>query len=108
MALEESGDFAVVWSSEGSSGTDSSATSIQSQRYASDGSPVAGEFQINTLTGGSQFSPSMALDADGEFVVTWTSSASLGTDRSYLSVQKTPAKLIFADGFESGDTGAWK
>ncbi len=104
-----------MWQSDGSAGTDSSgssATSIQGRRYASDGSTVGGEFQVNTYTTDVQSrSGVVALGADGDFVVVWESEGSSGTDSSDRSVQgqrfRTPAPPIFADGFESGDTTAW-
>ena len=51
----------------------SSPWTIQAQRYASDGSPVGSEFQVNTYTFNEQTSPSVAMDADGDFVVAWQS-----------------------------------
>ncbi len=71
MSLDADGDFVVVWFSYGSGGTDSSSISVQGQRYASDGSTVGGEFQVNTYTTSSQKDPSVSLDADGDFVVVW-------------------------------------
>ncbi len=49
----------------------------------------------------------VALAADGDCVVVWDSEGSGGTDTDGRSIQKTPARLIFADGFESGDAAAW-
>ena len=107
VAVRPGGDFLVVWTSEGSNGPDTSSGSIQLQYYAADGSPVGGETLVNTVTGGGQSWPSIALDPDGDFVIAWGSQTSAGTDQYLGSIQKTPAKLIFADGFESGDTSAW-
>ena len=112
VALDADGDFVVVWQSRGSGGTDSSEYSIQGQRYASDGSTVGGEFQVNTYTTYSQAGPSVALDADGDFVVVWNSAGSDDTDSDGASIQGQRyagifAARIFADGFESGDTTAW-
>jgi hypothetical protein len=87
VALDAAGDFVVVWASFGSAGTDSSGYSVQGQRYASDGSAVGGEFQVNTHTPSSQDHPAVALDADGDFVVVWSSFGSAGTDSSNFSVQ---------------------
>ncbi len=106
VALDTDGDFVVVWHSYGSSGADD-LFSIQGRRYASDGSPVGAEFQVNTYTTSHQRYPSVALSADGDFLVVWNSLGSGGTDTDGYSVQKTPAKLIFTDGFESGGTAAW-
>ncbi len=87
VAADPGGDLVVVWRSGGSSGTDTSLTSIQGQRYASDGSPQGGEFQINTYTMNNQFNPAVAVDADGDFVVVWDSSGSSDTDTSASSIQ---------------------
>jgi hypothetical protein len=42
------GSFVVAWDSFGSSGTDTSDQSIQGQRFASDGTPMGSELQVNT------------------------------------------------------------
>ncbi|MCG8455583.1 MAG: hypothetical protein MI919_04825, partial [Holophagales bacterium] len=54
-----------------------------------DGSAVGAEIQVNTYTTSFQDSPSVAVDADGDFVVVWTSNGSDGTDNSSYSIQKT-------------------
>ena len=87
VAVDADGDFVVVWQSVGSAGSDSLETSVQGQRYASDGSPLAGEFQVNTYTTSSQIYPAVAMDSDGDFVVVWWSVGSAGTDSSSTSVQ---------------------
>jgi hypothetical protein len=132
VALDSDGNFVVVWTSYGSSGTDTSAPSIQGQRYDAIGAPVGGEFQINTYTTGRQLDPSVAADSQGSFLVVWTSYGSEGTDTSISSIQGqrydtmgapvggefqintyTTGKgqrfttSFFADGFEAADTTAW-
>ena len=87
VAIDAGGDFVVVWHSDGSAGTDSSLDSIQGQRYASDGSAVGAELQLNTYTSSYQIRPTVAIEDDGDFVVTWTSYGSSGTDTSGESVQ---------------------
>jgi hypothetical protein len=81
------GDFVVVWGSDGSSGTDTSATSVHGQRYASDGSTQGGQFQINTYTTSQQDIPRVAVAPDSGFVVVWTSFGTFETDTSTTSVQ---------------------
>ncbi len=90
-----------------SSGTDTSSDSVQGQHFASDGSPVGGEFQINTYTTSHQQGPALSITGGGNFVVVWSSWGSASTDTHHNSIQKAMPPLIFADGFESGDTGAW-
>jgi hypothetical protein len=87
VASDANGAFVMVWSSEGSSGTDTGSLSIQGQRYAPDGSAQGAQFQVNTWTTGDQRNASVAADADGDFVVVWEGIGSYGTDSSYRSIQ---------------------
>ncbi|MEO1088957.1 MAG: SdrD B-like domain-containing protein, partial [Acidobacteriota bacterium] len=81
------GSFVVVWGSERSNGDDNDPSSVQLQRYASDGSPVGGEQQVNTLTTNSQNRPDVAAAPDGGFWITWESDVSAGDDTSSDSIQ---------------------
>ena len=87
VAYDSQSDFIVVWWSFGSSGTDTSDGSVQGQRYNARGTPVGGEFQINTYTTNRQSLPAVAADSAGNFVVVWQSAGSSGTDASGYSVQ---------------------
>jgi hypothetical protein len=60
--------------------------SIQAQRYASNGSTLGGEFQVNTVVSDYQYTPSVAAH-NGKFVVAWSGVGTLGTDTSSLSLQ---------------------
>ena len=102
------GGFVVVWESFGSSGSDDEGGSIQGQRYASDGSTVDDQFQVNTYTTSSQSRPAVGSDGAGGFVVVWHSDGSSGSDYDSYSIQgQRYGPPIFEDGFESGDTSAW-
>ncbi len=87
VAVGPSGGFVVAWQSHGSSGTDTSASSVNARRYQSDGTPVGGEFQVNSYTTNSQRYPAVAVDSGGGFVVVWESLGSSGTDASGSSIQ---------------------
>ena len=87
VAMDADGDFVVVWESVGSSGTDSDSYSIQAQRYNSSGVAQGGQFQVNTYTTSQQVDATVAMDADGDFVVAWRSDGSSGTDTDSLSIQ---------------------
>ncbi len=95
VSADAGGDFVVVWQSDGSGDTDSSSLSVQGQRYASDGTPIDAEFQVNTITPNDQYSPSVSADADGDFVVAWNSTGMTGTDTSGSSIQ---AQRFASDG----------
>jgi hypothetical protein len=68
VEMDADGDFVVLWNSYGSAGTDGSSNSIQGQRYNSVGTAQGGQFQVNTYTTDYQYNPSVAMDADGDFV----------------------------------------
>ncbi len=87
VAMAPGGDFVVVWESVGSDNGDSSSTSIQGQRYASNGDALGGQFRVNTYTLNNQQTPSVAVDPDGDFVVVWHGSGSDNGDSSGSSVQ---------------------
>ena len=68
-AMDADGDYIIVWGGEGQGDTDG----IFGQRYNADGTTAGAEFKVNTYTTSSQRLPSVAMDADGDFVVTWQS-----------------------------------
>jgi len=110
VALDALGNFIVVWESSGSYGTDSSDQSIQAQLFDASGSPVGGQFQVNSYTTNKQQSPvASSLDPEGNFVVVWGSQGSAGTDPNDWSVQaqRFASRAVLVDSFESGDLSAW-
>ena len=70
IAMDADGDFVIAWASDGQDGN---LTGIYAQRYTADGSTAGSEFLVNTETSDAQFSPSIAIDADGDFVIAWSS-----------------------------------
>jgi hypothetical protein len=71
LAVEDDGDFVVVWSSEGQ-GQYGTLPGVFGQRFAATGIRRGGEFQINTSTTSSQTEPDVAVRSGGEFVVVWS------------------------------------
>ncbi|MCA9099207.1 MAG: hypothetical protein KDA36_12515, partial [Planctomycetaceae bacterium] len=69
IAMDADGDYVVTWSSDGQNGL---AYGIYAQRYNAAGVPQGAEFQVSSSTTISQKSPSIAMDADGDFVITWS------------------------------------
>lgn len=70
VAVDAAGNFVVVWQSEGQDGA---GAGVFGRRFDPAANPVANEFQINQYTFGDQDDPAVAMDADGDFVVTWVS-----------------------------------
>ncbi len=69
VALPDGG-FVVVWMSRDLVG---GGWDVYGQRYDAAGQPVGGELQINDVTAGTQYYPSIAVSDDGSFLVTWAS-----------------------------------
>jgi hypothetical protein len=69
IAMDRRGDFVVTW--EGF-GTDF-VTDVYAQRFDALGRRQGGEFRVSSDTGSSRYDVSVAMDDDGDFVVTWTS-----------------------------------
>ncbi len=70
VAIDSNGNFVIAWTSDGQDGD---LWGIFAQRYNSTGVPQGSEFQVNTFTTEFQFDQSIAMDSDGNFVITWTS-----------------------------------
>jgi hypothetical protein len=86
-AYDSSGDFAITWHSGGSFGDDSHGSSVQVRRFDASGTALGPETQVNSYTTNDQLWPDIALDSDGDFVVTWQSLGSQGDDSIGWSVQ---------------------
>jgi hypothetical protein len=81
IAMDKNGDFIITWFSYGQD----DGGGIYAQRYKSDGEPkpcpagapecnaTTGEFRVNSFTNGLQAGTSVAMDENGNFVVTWAS-----------------------------------
>jgi hypothetical protein len=74
LAVDHKGDFAVVWTSFGQDDTsDPNGAGVYVRLYDSNNNPLTADVLVNTYTKGNQIDPSIAMDAVGDFVVTWTS-----------------------------------
>ena len=76
VASDGSGNFVVVWSSEGADG---SLNGVFGQRYAASGLALGTEFRVNSYTTGDQLAPAIASTPSGGFVVVWQSEGQDGT-----------------------------
>ena len=77
IAIDNDGDFVVSWLS---SDQDGSTPGVYAQRYNSAGMVQGSEFQVNTYTIDTQAFPSIAIDSDGDFVITWESEGQDGSN----------------------------
>jgi hypothetical protein len=75
VTVDGVGNFVIVWES---NTQDGSVRGVFGQRYDVTGAPLGAEFRANTLTTGEQYTPAVAADAVGNFVVVWTSAGQDG------------------------------
>lgn len=71
VAMSANGAFVITWSSQGQDGV--GTWGVYGQRFDAAGNPMGGEFLVNTTTAGNQQESSVAMDAVGRFVITWSS-----------------------------------
>jgi hypothetical protein len=74
-ALDETGNFVVVWQS---FEQDGDSDGIYGQRYDNTGNPAGTEFRISTFKFDIQRTPSIAVDGSGNFTVAWQSKGQEG------------------------------
>jgi hypothetical protein len=109
VVADADGRFVAAWQSFGSSGNDADGWSVQVRGFGANDAPLAGDRQANTFVTGDQWVPALAIDADGDVALAWESLGSPGDDQSLHSIQlrRLSLRLLFADGFASGNTAQW-
>jgi hypothetical protein len=70
LGMNASGAFVLSWSSDLQDG---SSTGVIAQRFTSAGAESGAEFVVNSFTTGAQNNPAVALNAAGDFMVSWVS-----------------------------------
>ena len=71
IAMDDSGNFVAAWVADSGG---KRLNDVYARRFAADGTPIdAQSVLVNTYTAANQQWPSVAMDSDGDFVVTWLS-----------------------------------
>ena len=94
------GGYVVTWQDESGQGGDPTGSSVRGQVYDAGGTPVGGEFVVNSTTLGNQADPAVAATPDGGFVVTWYDDSGTGGDASSSAIK---ARMFGADGTPVAD-----
>ena len=68
VAMDDVGNFVVAWQSLAQDGAD---WGVYAQRFDASGVAQGSEFRVNSTTSQEQSSPGVAMDADGDFAITW-------------------------------------
>jgi Ca2+-binding RTX toxin-like protein len=98
IAVLSDGRFVVTWTDASASGGDISGWAIRARIFNADGTQSVPEFLVNTTTTNSQYDSSIAILADGRFVVSWTDESATGGDTSQGAIR---ARIFNADGTQS-------
>jgi hypothetical protein len=93
VALTENDSFVIAWTD---SAQDGGGSGISAQRFDASGIAQGTEFRVNSTTDGDQKEPAAAIDASGNFVVTWSSYDQDGEGWGVY------AQLVSADGLALG------
>jgi hypothetical protein len=73
LAIDGEGGFLVGWRT-----APASVGNIEARRFDADGEAIGLEFTVNAYLTGDQHSPSVAVNADGRFVLAWSSPSAGG------------------------------
>lgn len=68
VGVAQDGSFVIAWHS---TDQDGDGFGVYAQRFGPDGSPLGGEFRVNTTTAGAQLYPCVGVAPNGAFVVVW-------------------------------------
>jgi len=68
IAMNKTGDFVIAWQS---NEQDGSSYGVFAQRFDNKANLIGSEFNVNSTTEDTQEAPDIALDEDGNFIVTW-------------------------------------
>ncbi|HEX9947478.1 MAG TPA: hypothetical protein VGA98_08055, partial [Allosphingosinicella sp.] len=87
VAALPSGRFVVTWTDASATGGDTSSFAVRGQLFEADGTPIGGEFLINTVTPGNQSTSSVTALAGGGFAVSWSDASGIGNDTSGFGIK---------------------
>ncbi|HTS55539.1 MAG TPA: DUF4347 domain-containing protein, partial [Burkholderiales bacterium] len=81
VAMDANGNYVVVWDGNGPG----DSAGVFFQRYNAAGVAQGSETRVNSTTTGTQNAPSVAMDANGNFVIAWTDSGGSVYEQLYNS-----------------------
>jgi len=77
VASDADGNFVVTWTSSNQDGT---PQSVYARQFSANGTQQGGEFRVNDTATGTQKNSTIAMNATGEFVITWQGNGPGDTD----------------------------
>ncbi len=89
VAMTPGGGFVATWASQGQD--NGGSWGVYAQRYDAAGNPLGAEFRVNTFTTGDQLDPAVAVDGQGDFIITWASSNQDGSSWGVYAQRYDPS-----------------
>lgn len=98
IAMNRGGRFVVVWEKGSNYYTGTvRGSAIMARVYNANGVPLTNQFVVNTTTAGGHWTPDVAMDAHGNFVVVWACG-----ENNASSDEKIYKRSFYADGRPMG------
>lgn len=97
IAMDADGDYVIAWEGAGSGGA---TQDIFFQRFNANGDKVGTEVRANNLVNGIQSAPDVAMDAAGNFVVTWWSFGEPGLNTEIKARRFNSAGVALGNEFQ--------
>jgi hypothetical protein len=91
VSADPTGNFVIAWSGYRGAGA---LEEIFARRYTANAVPIGGAFQVNSYTPGFQAEPSLAVAADGAFLVVWDGAFGQDGDFPGVFAQKFDASGV--------------
>ena len=103
VAIDDAGNFTITWSSKDQDGDN---WGVYGKRYNPGGLAQGAEFRVNTATAKEQMFSSVAMDAAGDFVVTWSSKDQDGDNWGVYAQRYNPLGVAQGGAFQVNLTTA--
>jgi hypothetical protein len=104
VAMDANGNFVLVW--EDQSGLDGNSYGVYARRFDATGTALGAQFLVNTTTANTQASPAIAMNASGDFVVTWQSTNQDGSGTGVYAQRYNSAGVAQGGEFRVNSTTA--
>ncbi len=101
IAMRADGAFVSTWAS---MNQDGSGWGVYARLFDAQGQPLGNEFRVNQFTAGDQRFSTVAMEANGDFVVTWTSDGQDGDGYGVYARRFTSVGTPIANEFRVNST----
>ena len=104
VAVDADGDYIVTWTEYGRDGDSPTQSNVYARRFRSDGAPLSTAFLVNEQTSASQKWSSVAVDVDGDFVITWSSYGQDGSGYGVYARRYNAAGVVQGGEFQVNES----